>query len=482
MPPPLPSQSMQLSDVLSSSSLEAVKAELLEETSQSSSMMGNSSDSRPGSSSTSFSQSSMDSQSVLSPPIKDIFTQNVNSITAAAAAMQANDVKSLQMMVAYQGQQSQHLSPPTDQMVSPDRLVEIKQEIIRRNSSSQDGSYFQQLAHANQMPVSNMMVDPSQPAPSAPLSNQLFNQLQMQAVATQMKPPSSMISIDAFAAPTNQIPMINGGGMPTISQDIVMQDTSIAQLSMTQQINVANPRTAENILNTNIAPSIMCTTLNNQNTVLAPNVIAESGALISHNTTPPQSSALVEANASPAVAGLSTLVPPPSLPQTQDGTTLTISRNTSPVAVKKMILNAAADILTSPEPTQETRSTIKALMAINTDALLNQVPSVVEQNQQQQQQQQVQMQTLQQQTSTHQSAPLIQNANIGGHVVENIFDQNSNTSQMSGGMISSVSSDALVPPSLRVTNMGTNEVNLMNVSRHDLLTSSHLNELNNTIR
>lgn len=44
--------------------------------------------------------------------------------------------------------------------------------------------------------------------------------------------------------------------------------------------------------------------------------------------------------------------------------------NTSPVAVKNMILNAAAEILTTPQASIETQATLNALMAINTDAML----------------------------------------------------------------------------------------------------------------
>lgn len=429
MPPPtsalsvdLQSQDIQLNEVLSSS-LEAVKAELLEETSQSSMLSSDSS--RPSSSATSFSQSS-ESQTVLSPPIKDMFVQSVNP-------MQPNDIKNLQMMVTFQNPgQHMDLLKQSDSVVSPE-LVKIKQELIRRNSSSQDGSLFQQLNLVGSMPVSSIMVDPT-------ASNHSYNSIQMQTDTPQMKPSMLMESYPTVS----RIPMIGGGGMPSLSQDIIMQDTSLP-MGIPHSMSSSNPRTPENILNTNIAPSMMCTSINNSNTILPPSVLPETNALLPHG----MPSTADTANA---------LVPPPQQ------NTLTIGRNTSPVAVKKMILNAAADILTSPEPTQETRSTIKALMAINTDAILNQVPSVVDPRQRQQPQQHA-----------------ISQSSIGH--VENMYDQSANTSQISvgSGGIKTVSTDSLAP-SMRGTSMENNDVNLMTVSRHEMLTPSQLNELNNTIR
>lgn len=483
MPPPTSAISVdmqsQLNEVLSSS-IEAVKAELLEETSQSSTLMANSPDSRPNSSSTSYSQSSADSKSVLSPPIKDIFTQNLNTMNAAVAALQSNDVKNIQLMVTFQGQ-NQCLSSP-DAMVS-NELAEIKREIIRRNSSSQDGTYMQQLAHRSQLPVANMIVDTS------PSSTHMFNPIQMQPSVQQM---------NTYA----EIPMISGGGMPTISQDVIMQDTStLAHLTGTcvtqQQINAVNSRTAETILNTNIAPSLMCPNIANPSTILSSTVLSEPTALLPHSLPPTQTVVPETSNITAATVNAGTLVPPSTMQTQSSDAALNIGRNTSPVAVKKMILNAAADILTSPNPTLETRSTIQALMEINTDAILNQDPTVVSQNQQQQQQSQLQQQHQQQQPQ--QSSPdrgtitthtLITNNSMcnggTGHVVENIYDQNSNASQMSvgsGGVLNNVSPDSLSAPPLRVNNIGNSAVhNLMNVSRHELLTPSQMNELNNTIR
>lgn len=127
-----------------------------------------------------------------------------------------------------------------------------------------------------------------------------------------------------------------------------------AQLSLqcTQDVIMTQDqiRSPENIMNTNIAPTIM-----------VPAVHGGLETVIPILSTPDTNPLL--ATSLPSSSSVSPMDQDPTRP-----TSISIHDRTSPVAVKNMILNAAAEILSSPEQSSaETRSTINALIALNSE-------------------------------------------------------------------------------------------------------------------
>lgn len=287
--------------------LAAVKAELLEETSQSSLMSGTGSESN------------------MSESMQSTFSPNVTQHCPEREDSEKMDIvqNTVGMMISHQ--------PLT---ILPGEMIElqIKQEIARRGSLTQQDEYILGV----ESPVSLNQT-----------SNINTGALFPQSVPIQTDAQKSQMLMDHYqtslvAATAAQLSLHS-------SQDVLMTQ------------NPATIRSSENIMNTNIAPTIMVPTvhggLETVNPILSSNVLAsDTNALLSVNVAAPPPS---------------TVVVPPSMPMEQDQQ-LSIHERTSPVAVKTMILNAAAEILSSPEqPSAETRSTINALIALNTEEILN---------------------------------------------------------------------------------------------------------------
>lgn len=277
--------------------LALVKAELLEETSQSSLMGGTS-----GSDTITTTDS-----------MQGAFSQNV----VQREESEKMDVVQNTMMVTHQ---------PTLNILSNEIIeMQIKQEIARRNSQE-----YAMLGVENTVAM-----------------NQTTN------ISTETMFPQAVPSIQS-----------------EVQKSQMLMEYQTAQLSLhnTQNVLMTHDPTAirspENIMNTNMAPTIMVPSvhggLETVNPILSTNVLApDSNALLSVNVVPQAPSPSSTQTSSP-------------MSMNQDAPPIAIHERTSPVAVKAMILNAAAEILSSPEqPSAETRSTINALIALDTEQILN---------------------------------------------------------------------------------------------------------------
>ncbi|XP_063707762.1 nuclear factor of activated T-cells 5 isoform X2 [Culicoides brevitarsis] len=253
--------------------LAAVKAELLEETSQSSLM-----------STTSGTES----------------LQAHSSSDTLAFSSQSNSSSAIK--------QEEKMEIGSEMMLPGDMIeMQIKQEIARRGSMTQSN-------------------------PTTPEYSQILSPILPQVVPTlPSDAQKSQLLMEHYqanlvAATTTQL-SLHG------TRDVLMSH------------DPASLRSSENIMNTNIAPTLMVPAvhggLESVNPILSSPVLAgvDSAALLAASTATP-----MEQDSSPPA-------------------------RTSPVAVKTMILNAAAEILSSPEnpPSAETRSTINALMAFNSE-------------------------------------------------------------------------------------------------------------------
>lgn len=300
--------------------LAAVKAELLEETSQSSMISE---------------MSQMDSNAT--EPMQTSFNLSVTTPTPPTCSkIEQNEnlnVVQHSMMVSQQ---------PLCDMIE----MQIKQEIARRGSLT---------------PQDKFMIDVENSVTMNQTSNINASAIFPQSVpVTQSDAEKSQMLVDQYqaslvAATSTQLSLQNNAVVPIVSsQDVLMgQDPTTM-------------RSPENIMNTNISPTIMVppavhTGLDTVNPLLSTNVLtSDTNSILSVNV--PSQPSTISSQASTVVS--------PSVPMEQEQ--INIAERTSPVAVKKMILNAAADILSSPDHTSdETRSTINALIALNSEEMLH---------------------------------------------------------------------------------------------------------------
>lgn len=170
-----------------------------------------------------------------------------------------------------------------------------------------------------------------------------------------------MLGFTTAAQPMNM--MNSNSASPLSSQDIILNSTP--SLNSPLSILTGNPMgtvSSDIILNPTVSPSMMCTNSSDNGNVIMPSVQVSSVRSCHQPMNQQQSPQ------EPLLNGL--IVPDP----------IHIPR--SPVAVKNMILNAAADILSSTPSTISPETTISALISLNSSPLINTNP------QQQQQQQQ----------------------------------------------------------------------------------------------
>lgn len=144
-----------------------------------------------------------------------------------------------------------------------------------------------------------------------------------------------------------------------LSQDIILNNPALTLMSGTThqhqpEHTVLSP---EIILNPTVTPSLMChqsPTVNDSNNLLSPHTSMMNTQIISNS--------LIEQQQNQST--IHTLI---SQQQHHHSTNTIphITRKTPSVAVKNMILNAAAEILTSQQTCVETQSTIDALISLN---------------------------------------------------------------------------------------------------------------------
>lgn len=284
--------------------LALVKAELLEETSQSSLMSG-----------TSGSDTIITTESMQSA-----FSQNV----AQREESEKMDVVPNTMMVTHQ---------PTLSILSNEIIeMQIKQEIARRNSQE-----YSMLGVENSVAM-----------------NQTTN------LSTETMFPQAVPSIQSEVQ-KSQILM-------EYQTSLVAATTAQLSLQNTQNVLMTHDpttmRSPENIMNTNMAPTIMVPTVHGGLETVNP--------ILSTNVLVPDSTALLSVNVVPQAPSPSSTQMSSPISMNQDAPPIAIHERTSPVAVKAMILNAAAEIISFPEQTSaETRSTINALIALDTEQILN---------------------------------------------------------------------------------------------------------------
>lgn len=282
--------------------LEAVKAELIEETSQSSLMSAT---------------SGCDTVST-----SDSFNQNVVQHCAEQEEGEKMDIGQSSMMVAHQ---------PLGTLSNDIIELQIKQEIARRGSLSPQDEY-------SMLGVENAVsMNPTSHLSTGTMFPQTVPSIQTDIQKSQMLMNQYQTSL--VAATTAQLSLHS-------TQDVLM-------------------RSSDNIMDTNMAPTIMVPNvhsgLESVNPILSTNVLAsDTNALHSVNVIQPTSQ---EASSTTQTVPLA---------MEQDPPTIAIHERTSPAAVKTMILNVAAEILSSPEqPSAETQSTINALIALDTEKILN---------------------------------------------------------------------------------------------------------------
>uniref|UniRef100_A0A336LQ50 CSON011690 protein n=1 Tax=Culicoides sonorensis TaxID=179676 RepID=A0A336LQ50_CULSO len=224
--------------------------------------------------------------------------------------------------------------------------LQIKQEIVRRGSLTQQDE-INLMTSENLNLTSNINPTTTMYPQTVPIQSET-NKSQMMV---------DQYHVNLVAATTAQLSLHTPN---SVSQDVIMQDT-------------CNMRSPENIMNVNIAPTMMVPTvhgdLESVNPMLSSNTLLPPTQSIVSNLSPTPSSSSSSSSSSTAVP--------------MDQTQINITERTSPVAVKNMILDAAAEILSSPQqPSAETQSTINALIAMNTELNETKNPTTTQQQQQ----------------------------------------------------------------------------------------------------
>lgn len=181
-------------------------------------------------------------------------------------------------------------------------------------------------------------------------------------------------------------------------QSVVSIDSNIMEISTTPKTLLNEDLSHNNFLQAqsiSVVPSFFGTTIPTPVTNIVPTTIQESALksqflnsfqpsndmvtstqlpITNTSSTPQQrilhnieSEIMMTPNIFPEAPNLEKIGPPYNVSEPQ----LQIIQKNSPVAVKNMILDAAAEILCSSQPTSSTQSsTIHALMALGTDAIL----------------------------------------------------------------------------------------------------------------
>lgn len=325
MPPPSSTIPMDMqtstlhASMNDSACLAAVKAELLEDASQSSSFMTNESAPQMQTNTSpvaSYSQGSPEMKTVLSP--QEMYQDNSNGGMPSILQM------SIQQPQAQQQMTYQDILTTRNEILD----MKIKSENARRDSSSMDGATFAmtQQQILNHSPPQMMTHSP-------PLHPQLMVEQSMaqgQPLFTQIPMTTT---VDQYTVTTNAGTSIElMGGNVVIREQIVNPMTMACQDRQMSQSIMCPQMTASH------QPPQMI-----QSSSVVNNVLLD---MAGQNATSQQQHHLT-----------------PSPPAENPG--INMRHNTSPVAVKKMILNAAAEILTTPQPSAETQATINALIAMN---------------------------------------------------------------------------------------------------------------------
>lgn len=180
-------------------------------------------------------------------------------------------------------------------------------------------------------------------------------------------------------------------------QPVVSIDSNIMEISTTPKTLLNEDLSHNNFLQAqsiSVVPSFFGTTIPTPVTNIVPTTITELALKsqflnsfqpsndmvtstqlpISNTSSTPQqrnlhnieSEIMMTPNIFPQAPNLEKIEPPYNVSEPQ----LQIIQKNSPVAVKNMILDAAAEILCSSQPTSSAQSTIHALMALGTDAIL----------------------------------------------------------------------------------------------------------------
>lgn len=146
-------------------------------------------------------------------------------------------------------------------------------------------------------------------------------------------------------------PTMGGNSAATLSQDNIL-NAQPSNVSLSSPLSIITGAQSANvssdiILNPTVSPSMMCqSTSDNSNNIMAPQVTSVLACMSSQSS---QDSLM------------NTLIPTDAMQH--------LPR--SPVAVKNMILNAAADILSSQPSNISPETTISALISLNSSPLIN---------------------------------------------------------------------------------------------------------------
>lgn len=149
----------------------------------------------------------------------------------------------------------------------------------------------------------------------------------------------------------NNSPTMGGNSAATLSQDNILS-AQPSNVSLSSPLSIITGAQSANvssdiILNPTVSPSMMCqSTSDNSNNIMTPQVTSVLACMSSQSS---QDSLM------------NTLIPTDAMQH--------LPR--SPVAVKNMILNAAADILSSQPSTISPETTISALISLNSSPLIN---------------------------------------------------------------------------------------------------------------
>lgn len=165
-------------------------------------------------------------------------------------------------------------------------------------------------------------------------------------------------------SPNNQTMMDTSSGSP-IAQDVILNSTSVT-MNSSPSVSIIPPpipapttglggMSSDIILNPTVSPTMMCHSSTDQTNLIAP----QASSVLTCHSMPTQN----------VLNNLMQPIPPANEP-------IHISRS-SPVAVKNMILNAAADILSSRPSNMSAESTIDALISLNSNGMLNEQQTTV---------------------------------------------------------------------------------------------------------
>lgn len=207
----------------------------------------------------------------------------------------------------------------------------------------------------------------------------LMTDANVAAAASAMSP--HILSYSPTTSPGTNASLMDAIHSP-LSQDVILNspvshlggNNSSANMSMLASPTTNVPQNAMNmssdiILNPTVSPTMMCHT-NDQSNLIQTQV---TSVLTCH----PMAAAGQNVQTSPTIMGgmMQPIISPPQQQQQQDQP-IHIPR-TSPVAVKNMILNAAADILSSQPSAISAESTINALISLNSETMMVDQPSAV---------------------------------------------------------------------------------------------------------